>query len=61
MNIDKFKDSERLFEMIPELKDCNGDYRKVNRGYFFVIRILLDRCKYYLARHSRYSIIKCIS
>ena len=37
MNIDKFKNSERLYELIPELKDCNGDYKKVNRGYFFVI------------------------
>ena len=37
MKLDKFKNSDRLFELIPELKECKDNYKKINCGYFFVI------------------------
>ena len=37
MKLEQFKNSDRLFEYIPELKDSKN-YKKINRGYFFVIK-----------------------
>ena len=38
MQLDKFKNSDRLFEYIPELKESKDNYKKINRGYFIVIK-----------------------